>query len=219
MILFSHGLGVEKTGRGLFTDISKALDVPCVMFDYNRIDVKNKSITISTIDKQVEQLTRQIKKIKGPVDLVCHSQGCSIAALIENLPKNVTSVLFLAPISTMTSQNIMDMFKNRDDTIISRTGSSVLSRQDGSKTIVPPTYWTSLDAVGDVDELYAKLAQKVPLTIIIAGNDELLGNTIYSRTEEFAEIHTMKGADHNFSGLSRKKLLKIFTQLGSILKK
>jgi hypothetical protein len=39
IVIFSHGFGVGKDDRGLFTDIADSLkNVESVMFDYNDID-------------------------------------------------------------------------------------------------------------------------------------------------------------------------------------
>ena len=79
--------------------------------------------------------------------------------------------------------------------------------------MVPREFWSSLDSVGNVDDLYSNLSEKTELTIVLAGNDELLGSQELPKTEKRAEIYTMKAADHNFTGQSRVQLLAIFERL------
>jgi len=50
IIVYSHGFGVDKTDRGLFSDISKHFpDAEHIMFDYNDLDSENNSMTINPL--------------------------------------------------------------------------------------------------------------------------------------------------------------------------
>lgn len=208
MFVFSHGFGVKKDDRGLFTDLAKALgEENCLLFDYNTIDEKNNSITVAPLDEQAKKLSEVLGAIDEPVNLICHSQGCLVAALAN--PRGLQSILFLAPPQTMTSQEFIKIFKGK----INLKGDSTLKRKDGSTTFVPQTFWQSLDAIENAESLYAALASGTFLTIITAEQDEVLGKTAFPELEHKAEIFSLKAADHNFSGEARQKLIDIFSQL------
>jgi len=215
MIVFSHGFGVDKDSRGLFSDIAAIFGPDnCIQFDYNDIDTGSKTITVAPLDRQAEKLRQVLSGIDEPVNLICHSQGCLVAALA--MPIGLQSILFLAPASTTTSNDFKELFGNR--LALGGVGEpDILKRKDGTTTLVKQEYWDSLDTVGNAHELYAKLAGNTFLTVITAEGDELVGKK-FPMLENRAEVHTMTGADHNFTGDSRKKLLEIFSNLDKTLK-
>ena len=208
MFVFSHGFGVKKDDRGLFTDLAKALgEEQCLLFDYNQVNEEKNEITVATLDNQAKKLTKILDDIDEPVNLICHSQGCVVAALAN--PRGLQSILFLAPPGTTKSEDFVKKFKGKIDL----AGTSTLQRKDGSKTHVPADYWKSLDALPEVEDMYVELASGTFLTVINAGEDEILDNNDFPKLQHKAEIFTMKGADHSFRGASRQKLFKIFSQL------
>lgn len=84
ILLFSHGFGVKRDDRGLFTDIASHFpDYQSVMFDYNEIDEMSNTLTATPIEQQAKILTQQYNNIPAgqEVFLICHSQGCLVAAL------------------------------------------------------------------------------------------------------------------------------------------
>jgi hypothetical protein len=214
MIVFSHGFGVDKYSRGLFSDISSLFnEKDILLFDYNKVDTKNKTITISNLDDQAKKLQKILDGIDEPINLVCHSQGCLVAALAK--PVGLQSILFLAPVSSTTSEEFKSIFGDR---LTKGTDSAPdkLQRMDGTITIIDQAYWDSLDAVGDVEELYSELSGTTFLTIISAGDEEIV-KTSFPKLKNKAEIHVMTGADHNFTGNSREKLLDVFRRLSSAI--
>ncbi len=61
IIIYSHGFGVQKDDRGLFTDIAK--DLPGFehfMFDYNEFDAEINTMSVTPLDKQAEILKEKI---------------------------------------------------------------------------------------------------------------------------------------------------------------
>jgi pimeloyl-ACP methyl ester carboxylesterase len=214
MIVFSHGFGVDKNSRGLFSDISSLFNEKDVLlFDYNKVDTKNKTITIASLDDQAQKLQEILDGIDEPINLVCHSQGCLVAALAN--PVGLQSILFLAPASTTNSSDFKALFGTRLEPGSGDTPDKLL-RKDGTTTIISQDYWGSLDAIGDVEELYSELASNTFLTIIGAGDDGIV-KTSFPQLENKAEIHVMTGADHNFTGSSRGKLLDVFRRLSSTI--
>lgn len=46
-LIFSHGFGVKKDGRGLLADIAMAFpDYKSILFNYNQVDEKNSVLTV-----------------------------------------------------------------------------------------------------------------------------------------------------------------------------
>jgi len=212
MIVFSHGFGVDKYSRGLFSDIAGLFnEKDTLLFDYNEVNDKDKTITLASLNSQADKLRQVLSKIDEPINLICHSQGCLVAALAN--PIGLQSILFLAPVSTTSSKDFKKLFGERL-TVGKRDEPDRLKRKDGTTTIIDKTFWDSLDAANDVEELYQSLASTTFLTIITAGSDELI-ETSFPELENKAEIHTMPEADHNFTGKSREQLLDIFSRLNN----
>ena len=98
IVIYSHGFGVRKDDRGLFTDIAAALPgATHRMFDYNRRDETTGNLTVAPLAEQVGMLRNQIEKARADtpgaiIDLICHSQGCIVAALLA--PRDVRKTLF-----------------------------------------------------------------------------------------------------------------------------
>ena len=210
MILFSHGFGVQKDDRGLFTDIAPHLSDEYRMFDYNSWDEQARKLRVTPIDVQVELLLGELSKLEEPVDLICHSQGCVIAALAQ--PQNIRSVIFLAPAATRTADELATLFSKNGASVYNRTGTSVLQRSDGSQTLVPPEYWDSLDNVGDTYTLYQRFSQITNLTIITAVEEEIVAQVDYSGIKNVT-LGSITGADHNFTGDSRQKVVEAVASL------
>lgn len=210
MIVFSHGFGVDKYSRGLFSDIANIFgEQNTLLFDYNKVNTANKTITLANLNDQASKLTGVLNNIDEPINLICHSQGCLVAALAK--PVGLQSILFLAPASTTNSDAFKKLFGKRLSK--GKNGNpDRLKRKDGTTTLIDQSYWDSLDAVGDIEKLYADLASKTFLTIITAEADEIVGKS-FPKLKNKAEIHTLLGADHNFTGDSRDKLLMIFKKL------
>jgi hypothetical protein len=59
IIIYSHGFGVRKEDRGLFTAVAKAVpDAQHVMFNYNPINESANTVTVAPIDEQVRKLKK-----------------------------------------------------------------------------------------------------------------------------------------------------------------
>ncbi len=213
MIVFSHGFGVRKDDRGLFSDIAPHLKDEFVMFDYNSWDDDKKMLSVSPLDQQIKMLRSQVDKISEPYDLICHSQGCLVAALA--LPKGARRTIFLAPATTTTSDRFAKLFTNRPESVYNRSGQSQLHRSDGSITSVPKEFWDSLDEVGDATAHYGDLAGMTELHIVTSGADEVLGKTDFSSISQSATLHHIASADHNFTKDSRQLVInKVLEILG-----
>jgi pimeloyl-ACP methyl ester carboxylesterase len=179
IVIFSHGFGVRKEDRGLFTAIARALpDAKSVLFDYNPINEASNTLTAKPLDEQARKLRKVLNTTRAEypdaiIDLVCHSQGCVVAALLK--PRGIRKVILLTPPDDVSETTVAKQLGSRLDTVIDTTTRTRLARTDGSTTVIHPEYWQSLAGIDPV-KLYNRLARVTVLRIISARQDEVLGN-------------------------------------------
>jgi len=209
VIIFSHGFGVKKDGRGLFTDIADSLlNIKSVMFDYNDIDEENNSVTVKPFSEQAKIFEKNLEeaRINDPdaiVDVVCHSQGAITVALVK--PLGIRKIVLIAPPATSNTDRMVEIFRSRPGTVIDMQGVSKLSRADGSTTIIPAEYWEERKDVDPI-KLYSELSRLTELVIINANQDEILSAGSFADVKG-VEIIGIDG-NHNFNGESRKNLIE-----------
>ena len=214
IVIYSHGFGVSKDDRGLFPDIASALpSCQHEMFDYNHFDEARGAIVVSPFNKQAIKLSQIVSQIKQDnpeaiIDMVCHSQGCITAAI--TCPEGIRRTIFLAPPDNLDIDRLITKF-NRPGSTLDLEGESLLVRRDGGLTIVPKEYWSSAKPL-QVLSLYNRLGNKTDLTIIDATEDETLGNTDFTKTNESIKLSQLS-ADHNFTGDARDEVKKLVVDL------
>ncbi len=202
--MFSHGFGVKKDSRGMFTEIADNFtSYKPVMFDYNVINPKTNEVTVYSYSKQAKMLKRELDKIyqaepDAVVTLICHSQGCVIPCLIYDL--DVSKAILLAPPKILSS----NMSQNK---AVKRTehGEFKIPRKDGTTTIVTKEFVEELDQTFPLD-LYVQLSKNTGTYIIVANQDEILKDTDFSELSEQIKIYKISG-NHNFTGQDRKGLI------------
>jgi len=186
IIIYSHGFGVEKDDRDLFTDLASEFSSSLnIMFDYNLVDKANNTLIVTSLRQQSRKLTEEINKYfsKYPgsvIDLVCHSQGCVVAA--ASAPTAIRKTIFLAPPDNLDINKLNAKF-NRPGSHIDINGESRLVRRDGTTTIVPKAYWDSIKNL-QLFSLYNRFCKSTGITIIEATDDEVLGQTDFSKADE-----------------------------------
>jgi len=212
IVIFSHGFGVRKEDRGLFTAISKALpDIESVLFDYNPINENANTLTAEPLNEQARKLRKVINTARAEhpgaiIDLVCHSQGCVVAGLLK--PRGMRKVIMLTPPDDMSEAAVVRRLGRHREAAIDVTVRTRLLRSDGSTTVIHPEYWQSLAAVEPV-KLYNRLARFTALRIINAKQDEVLDNVRFEGIDPGISLISLEG-NHNFEGEeSRKRLLYI----------
>jgi len=207
IVVYSHGFGVDSTDRGLFTDIAAALpEAEHSMFDYNQLS--GGTLTVSPLDQQAHRVGDKLTATKskyphGTIDLICHSQGCIVAAMAR--PMGIRRVICIAPLEVVDVQRMLQRFSTRPGAKIDPNGMTTLPRRDGSTTSVPTEYWRSLRNISPVS-LYNALAAHVSLTLITASQDEVIGATNFRKLDPSIEVIRIT-ADHDFNGKSRQELI------------
>jgi hypothetical protein len=212
IVIYSHGFGVRKEDRGLFTAIARALpDVKSVMFDYNPINEKSNTLTAKPLDEQARKLRKVINATRAEypdaiIDLVCHSQGCVVAGIVK--PRGIRKVIMITPPDDMSEAAVVGHLSVRLENPIDVTVRTRLSRSDGSTTVVHPEYWQSLAGLNPV-KLYNMLARVTALRIINAKQDEVLGSVSFDGIDPSISLIALDGG-HNFDEEeSRKRTLYI----------
>jgi len=223
IVIFSHGFGVYADDRGLFPDIISHLSsIKPIMVDYNRSEKASHTLFASTLEEQVYKLRNiyeevRIKNSTSTIDLVCHSQGCVVAAMARL--EGVRKTIFLAPPDDKFGRNIdekiQDMLvrKMRPGTKILSDGSISYPRRDGSTTVIPMSYYDSRRGILPVS-FYNALAGRTELLIVKATKDEVIGDADFTGLEPSVEVVRVD-ASHDFEGESRVYVSeKIKKQIG-----
>lgn len=202
VVIFSHGFGVRKEDRGLFTAIAKALpDAKCIMFDYNPINEKANTLTAKPLDEQVRKLRKVINAARAEypgavIDLVCHSQGCVVAAVLK--PRDIRKIIMLTPPDDVSEAVLTKQIGARMPAPIDVTVRSRVPRADGSTTVIHPEYWQSMVGIDPI-KLYNRMARFTALRIINAKQDEVLGAPSFEGIDPGISFVSLEGG-HNFEG-------------------
>ena len=212
IIIFSHGFGVRKEDRGLFTAIARTVpDANSIMFDYNPINEASNTLTAEPLNEQARKLRKVLNNARyeypnAVIDIVCHSQGCVVAGLLK--PRDIRKIILITPPDDVSEATVAEQLGSRLDTPIDTATRTRLSRADGSTTVIHPDYWQSLKGIRPV-KLYNMLARVTALRIISARQDEVLGTVSLEGIHPGVSVVTLDG-NHNFDDEeSRKRLLYI----------
>jgi len=212
VIIFSHGFGVRKEDRGLFTAIARAMpNAKSVLFDYNPINEESNTLTAKPLNEQALKLRKVINSARAEnpgaiIDLVCHSQGCVVAGLVK--PRDIRKVIMLTPLDDTSEAKMIERMGDRAGAAIDPSAKTRMARTDGSVTVIHPEYWQSLAGIDPI-KLYNRLAKFTALRIINARQDEVLGKVNFEAIDPGVSLVTLDG-NHNFDDEeSRKRILYI----------
>lgn len=209
VIVYSHGFGVRKDDRGLFTDIAKAFPgSEHVMFDFNEFDEKSNTLTARPLNEQASMANQQIESIKQnypdvTIDIIAHSQGCVAASIAK--PEGIRKAIFLAPPAQLLGLEKKEIYSMRPDTVTDEDGTIHMPRRDGSTTTIKEDYWKSREDVKPI-ELYNAFGEVTELSIITATKDEVLTNTDFTGLSSKVTL-IEQDANHDFTGGYRPKLI------------
>lgn len=203
-VICSHGFGVRADSRGMFPELAAAFPVTkFVMFDYNEVLPGGDTI-VAPLDAQAAALQRIIDQNELGSTLLCHSQGCIVAGLVDLT--RVGRVILLAPPVHMSMQRVVDKLLKRPGSEYNKGGTSKLPRTDGTTTYLPDAYLKSLERKNPM-QLYQKIADTKPTVIVRATRDEIIGLTNVGDISGVTHIDI--AADHNFSGSCRAELIAV----------
>lgn len=213
IVIFSHGFGVLKDSRGLFTELAAMLSshgIESVLFDYNEIRLETNEVVVKPFSEQAKILQQVIEetRAKSPdsvIDIIAHSQGCLIPALMA--PLGIRKTIALAPSLSNSVERMVEYFQNRPGSVIDMDGISKLSRRDGSTTLVPAGFWLEKKSIDPLVS-YNKFAKHTEFTMVIANQDEVIGKEGLNGLNPYIAVIHCDG-DHDFTGESRKPLMKI----------
>lgn len=210
MVVFSHGFGVERTARGMFSDIVTALpeNYGYVLFDYYA--VTGTTVNISTFEDQQRMLLTIIAWLSEQasvtdISLVAHSMGCIVAALAQ--APEVKHAVMLAPPLTVNDRT-REYFTQKLG-VEQRGDLWVIPRRDGTTTIIPNAVFDELSGL-EADKLLLDYAAVQPFALLLPTHDEVLGDTDYNdlALDENITAQTIDDADHNFTGTSRPVMVQ-----------
>ena len=216
IIIYSHGFGVQKDDRGLFTDIANSLpEFDHVMFDYNDFDAESNTMSVTPLDSQAEMLIDKISEINqnhpyAKLYIIAHSQGCIVTALAQ--VKCFEKIVFLAPPTSLSgaSSKVKEMLK-RVGTTRNEDGSVSYPRRDGSTTIVTSDYLRSREGLDPVG-IYNSIAGNNSVHIINATEDEVLVDTDFSNLSKEIKVIELK-SNHDFKDDAREEVIKVIQSI------
>lgn len=187
----------------MFTDIAVAFpDYEFRMFDYYDIQPNGDQI-VRSLDEQAAILQKQIDAAPdGEIVLLCHSQGSTVAGLVDL--SRVSKAILLAPPVEISRASLINRMRHRKGVRLNPRGMSIIPRTNGTTMRIPVEYMDSIEA-HDRLTLYRAMATKIPTVIVRATDDEILGLTQLEQIEG-AKIVDIN-ADHNFTGQGRERLI------------
>lgn len=175
IVIFSHGFGVKRDSRGLFTKIAASLpnNFGYVLFDYNSTDGEH--VYLRTYSEQAAVLKTVFSTVHRMTDkiyVIGHSMGAITASILAEV--STTKSILLAPPVTSSSgrkyfNEYLGAYRDKDNVL-------VIPRKDGTTTHVTDNFW---DEAESIDPIAAMLdyGKKSDLTVIRAMNEDILRHT------------------------------------------
>ena len=214
MVVFSHGFGVRRDARGMFTDIVENLPegFGFVLFEYNMPE--GDKLRLTSLSDQVARLKWVIAWARRQpgvesIAIVAHSKGCTVTALAQ--PDNVDGVIMLAP-PLHVGSGTRTMFTTRPGAV--RQGDTwSIPRSDGTTSLVDEAVFEEMATV-DGEKVVIDYAQIQPLHVVAAGDDRILPNQDYSRVAAYpgATLDVINGASHDFADAARQPLVRLVSK-------
>lgn len=220
IFLYSHGFATRADDNGLFNPIIEAFpDDEHILFPYDNWNETNDCAVAATFSERAEKLHTKYNELRNnnpdtEIILICHSQGCIIAALAQL--EYISTTVLLAPVINYESGE-----KQREYTLSKKTSelqddsSIVRKRSGGYTTIIPTKYWDDFVNISDLPAKYDELANKTRLIIIDAEQDSVIPTSkdylLLKANIEFKHLPL----DHDFieADNSRASLISLLKKL------
>lgn len=214
MVVFSHGFGVKRDSRGMFTDIVDSLppEWGYILFDYNEIDGTNVRLAPYSLQtKKLKSMLELAAQHSDNIYLIAHSMGCITAALLKSI--TVNKALFLAPPVHGPRPNAKNSWAERPDAYYEGT-TLVVPRRDGTTSIVAQEFFDELKLV-DCPKVINDYSRMVDMTVIQALDEDIIQHPEQYDSLDRAKLHLIKlPGNHNFDPPHRAELV---ATIGSIV--
>ena len=216
IILYSHGFGTDKTDRGLFTAIADAIpEAEHVMFEYDTKDAAGNTI-VETFSNRKDKLSAKYEALReqnpdATIDLICHSQGCLVAALAE-LNGVRKTIMLTPPIYLENSDEERERHLAKPTVKELSDGTLAIKRRDGSTTLIKQNYWDDFGVVINSENLYNSLSKTTNLIAVRAAEDEILSNNSYDNFNSSIKTIDVEG-NHSFDNDARPRISKVVRDL------
>jgi len=210
IVIYSHGVAVQKDDNGLFTDIAGAIpEVESILFDYYQVNESGDKIFVCPFSTQIKKLNQVINDIKianpdAVIDLICHSQGTIVAAMAK--PEGIRKTIFLSPVFDMSLQRTLDRYRAKVGTSINLDGISEIPSSNGLTKVIPKEYWQERLLIKPFYE-YNQFAGKTEIIAIEANQDQLLPRVDLAELDPRIKVIALDG-NHNFDYPNRSKLIE-----------
>lgn len=218
VIIFSHGFGVDRTDRGLLTDIGNVLkeEFLIIRFDYNEIIPNKNAMYVfppSLQAKMLDHVYQYLSKTFSPfhVSIIAHSMGCVIASM-SKLPQ-LDNLILLSPPLNSPYTSLINNVSDRPGTKINQTDISIIQGSDQSHTFVPPEFWPEMKTIDPLQQ-YQQFISTTQVFAIRPLQDKILKAEPYARLQQMLHHHyyELKG-NHEFAPPHRQKLIDTIQQI------
>jgi pimeloyl-ACP methyl ester carboxylesterase len=209
IVVFSHGFGVKRDSRGMFSEIVSNLPdgLGYILFDYNFIEGDH--VYLRDYTEQVQILSSVIelaRKHAEQVSIVGHSMGSITVALLAET--DFRSVVLLAPPVAHSKNGV-----SKWEAYVGAEwyGDNLyVPRRDDTITVFPRKFFEQIPTIDTLHTIivYAKLR---PIVVVEAIEEDVLsGVENYQKLGAVENIELIKiHGNHNFDGGDRDGLVDL----------
>ena len=202
IFLYSHGFAMHADDGGIFNDIAALFPNDAhVLFEYDNWNAQNTSAIAATFGERAQKLRAKYSTLRerhpdAEINLICHSQGCSIAALAQ-LNNVATTVLLAPPIIYGDCDQERTRILDKPGSKLLEDGSIARQRSAGFETVYPPYYWNDFKNMTDQAHKINELARTTRLILVDATRDDVIADSKdYSQLNANVRIEHID-ANHN----------------------
>ena len=215
IFLYSHGFATHADDNGLFSEIKTFFpNVEHIMFEYDKWNGDEAvATTFSERAKTLQEKYNQVRSENPDADisLICHSQGCNVAALAK-LDGVKKTVMLAPPIVYDSPEEEYARQKNKNGAVLD-DGTIIRNRAAGYKTIISSDFFNDFSLLEDFQSLLNELSKKTELFVVDALNDTVVKKD-YSKLDQDIIIKHVD-ANHNLKNTygKREELAKVLHEI------